>query len=137
MISQLAIYGVLLFAAWMALVGGIMMLAPDGALSILRKAGSTAIINIAEQSLRFTFGIALIGAAHLSRFPEAFTWIGVFIAATSVLILLIPRRWHYAYAVWWADRLRPGMVRLLAPVSFAIALVLVYAVMTDLSAVTG
>ena len=29
MISQLAIYGVLLFAAWMALVGGIMMLAPD------------------------------------------------------------------------------------------------------------
>jgi len=137
MISQLAIYGVLLFAAWMALVGGIMLLAPDSALSILRMAGSTAVINIAEQSLRFIFGLALMGAAHLSRFPEAFTWIGGFIAVTSVLILLVPRRWHHAYALWWADRLHPTIVRILAPVSFALALVLVYAVMIDLPAPTG
>lgn len=137
MISQIAIYGVLLFAAWMGLVGSLMLLAPDGALSILRMAGSTAVINVAEQALRFSFGLAMIGAAPLSRFPDAFQWIGLFIAATSVLILLVPRRWHHGYAVWWADKLHPVVVRLLAPIAFAAALVLVYAVMIDLPVVNG
>lgn len=137
MISQIAIYGVLLFAAWMGLVGSLMLLAPDGALSILRMAGSTAVINVAEQVLRFSFGLAMIGAAPLSRFPDAFQWIGLFIAATSVLILLVPRRWHHGYAVWWADKLHPVVVRLLAPIAFAAALVLVYAVMIDLPVVNG
>lgn len=137
MISQFAIYGVLLFAAWMGLVGCIMLFAPDGALSILRMAGSTALINVAEQALRFSFGLAMIGAAPLSRYPEAFQWIGLFIAATSVLILLVPRQWHHGYAVWWADKLHPVIVRLLAPVSFAVALVLVYAVMIDLPVVNS
>ena len=79
--------------------------------------GLTALINIAEQALRFSFGLAMIGAAPLSRFPDAFQWIGLFIAATSLLILLVPRRWHHGYAVWWADTLHPVVVRLLAPIS--------------------
>ena len=137
MISQLAIYGVLLFAAWMGLVGGIMLLAPEGALSILRMAGSTAVINIAEQTLRLSFGVALIGAAQLSRFPEAFTWIGAFIVVSSLVILAVPRRWHHGYALWWAERLAPVVVRFLAPVSLLIAALLVYAVMIDLPEMTG
>ncbi len=131
MISQMAIYGVFLFAAWMAVAGSLMLFAPKTALFCLRKAGSTAFLNIFELTVRFSFGLALMGAAPLSRFPEAFGWIGLFIAATSVLILLIPRRWHHAYAIWWADILPPLLVRVMAPISFMAALLLVYAVMMD------
>lgn len=128
MVSQIAVFGVLLFAAWMGLAGGIMLLAPDWALRLLGKAGSTLLINVAEQVLRFIFGIAMIGAQPVSRFPEVFALAGGFIAITSLLILLVPRRWHHAYAVWWAGHLPPVLVRFLSVPAFAAALALLYAV---------
>jgi hypothetical protein len=128
MFQTLAMYAVWAFLAWLSLVGLTMALAPGAALGLLRRAGSTLAINVGELGMRLIFGLALVGTHGVSRFPEFFLYFGGFMAVSSVLILLIPRRWHSAYAVWWADRLPAWSVRAMAPLTFAAVGALLYAV---------
>lgn len=128
MIETWATYGAWIFAAWLSLVGAVMLITPQAALVMLRKAGSSVPINVAELGLRLLFGLSLIGLSAATSWPKTVLYVGIFLAATSVLILMVPLSWHNGYAVWWADRLPPVLVRLLAPLSFAAAAFLVFAV---------
>lgn len=119
---------VILFGLWIAAVGVLMAFAPRTALAGLARMGSTLVINVTELGLRLIAGMAVWFAADLSRWPEGFRVAGAFIVVTSILLLAIPRRWHHAYAVWWAQQLKPLGVRLLAPAALMAGGVVVWAV---------
>jgi len=128
MIAEIARWIVIAFGLWIAAVGVLMALAPQAALSGLARMGSTPIINVTELGLRLAAGLAIWLAADLSRWPDGFRVAGGFVVITSVLLLAIPRRWHHGYAVWWANRLKPLWVRLLAPAALIAGAVVVWSV---------
>ena len=105
----------LAFAVWLMWVGWIMALRPLDALDLLSRTATTFSINLAEQVPRLIAGAAMIVRAEVSRFPAFFETAGLFIVASSVLLLIIPLRWHNGYAVFWARRIPPIAVRMIAP----------------------
>ncbi len=118
-----------LIAVWLIIAGVVMALRPAFALTVVARAGSTVGLQWLEHTLRFLAGIVLVLVAPESRAPQALLIIGGFIAVTSILILLLPRRWHHAYAVWCARTLPPWLVRLLSPLSLLAAGALLWAVL--------
>ena len=117
-----------LIALWLMIAGVVMAVRPAYALAVVAKAGSTVGLQWLEHTLRFLAGVVLVLVAPDSRAPQSLLIIGGFIAATSILILLLPRRWHHAYAVWCARALPPWLIRVLSPVSVLAAGALMWAV---------
>lgn len=126
MIEHFAYWGVVAFTLWLFVVGAIMAVQPDWALYLLRQAASTLLIHTGELLIRGAFGLAMIAASGSALFPGIFMWIGGFIVASSVLILVLPRRWHVSYALWWADHLPAWLVRGFSAFAFAAAAALIY-----------
>lgn len=89
--------------------------------------GSTRAIHLGEHALRALAGVALVLRAAESKVPALFTAAGWFIVATSLLIVLAPRKWHLAYALWWAGRVPDIAWPAIAVGSFALAALLTYA----------
>lgn len=127
MTHTLALTGTTLFALWLVLVAVVMAFAPQTALAGLRAAGSTWTLQIFEHVLRGLAGLCLLGVAEGSRAPMAFSVAGGFIAVSSLVILILPRRWHHAYALACADRIPPLAMRCLAPLSLAGGLLVLWA----------
>lgn len=125
--DQVGLIGSVAAGVWLLAVGAFMALRPQGALQILRLTASTRTINNAEQGLRLLAGVSLLLRAPASKLPQAFEIAGWFIVLSSLLLLVVPLRWHAAYACWWADRLRPAAVRAIAPLSTIAGLGLIYA----------
>lgn len=114
---------VLAFAAWVA-AGGLAGIAkPALARAWIGRFASSHGINIAEQAWRGLAGAALIVRAPLSLSPAAFTVAGWVMVVSSGLLLLVPLRWHAAYARFWSRKLPLGAVRIAgwAALGFAIA----------------
>lgn len=126
MIEHFAYWGIIAFSLWLFAIGALMAVQPDWALLALSKAASTLVIHVGEQLIRGAFGLAMIAASGSSLYPGIFMWIGVFIAASSVLIVILPRRWHAAYALWWADHLPAWLVRICSLVALAAAAALIH-----------
>lgn len=112
----LAQFGVMLSALWLIAAGGFMVIKPARCLALLRRMGSTPKIHFGEHILRGLAGLSLMGIANQTPYPRVFMIIGSFILVTSIAIGLAPRRWHHRYAVYWADRVSPLALRLMAPV---------------------
>ena len=104
-------------AGWLVWTGWLMAFGPHDALALLSRTATTYRINATEQVPRLIAGAAMIVRAEVSRFPLFFEIAGWFIVASSVVLLVIPLRWHNGYAVFWARRIPPGAVRLIAPFS--------------------
>jgi hypothetical protein len=79
-----------------------------------------------EQGLRLLVGFAMIIRSADSKAPLAFEIAGWLLVATSAIILMVPISWHGAYGAWWAERLKPAAVRLLAPMPAAGGAILIY-----------
>lgn len=125
---QLAAWFVLLAAAaWLVWVGWTMAVRPHYALDLLGRTATTPRINAIEQVPRLIAGAAMMVRAEVSRFPEFFWVAGAFIVASSIVLLLIPLHWHNGYAVFWAKRIPPMEVRLIAPFSVLGGVALVWA----------
>lgn len=118
-----------LFGLFLIAVGFVMLLSPTLAWRIISKAGSTPLINYGELTLRMIPAAGLILCAPESRFPMVFEWLGWFMLGTSVVLILLPRRWHHAYAKKCAALLPPPAIRLLAPLSFAFGGFVLYALL--------
>jgi hypothetical protein len=125
--AVLAKYVVIFFGLFLIGVGLLMLLEPEKAREILRKAGSTPLINYGELTLRMIPAAGLILGAEVSKFPEFFTLLGWFMIGTSVLLMLLPRKYHHAYALQSAEILTPLRIRVLAPLSFLFGGFLLYA----------
>lgn len=104
-------------AAWLVWAGWLMAFRPSSALDLLSRTATTSRINAIEQVPRLIAGAAMMVRAEVARFPDFFTIAGGFIVATSVVLLIVPLRWHNGYAVFWAKRVPLPAVRLIAPLS--------------------
>jgi hypothetical protein len=129
MIDEVARWFVFAFGLWLIALSLFMLLRPRNALVLLAKMGSTKVIHYSELGLRFMAGVSMILAAPASHAPEYLTPIGWFVAASSVVLMLLPRSWHAAYSSWWAQRIPPFAVSALAPLSICAGALLAHSVM--------
>jgi hypothetical protein len=117
---------------WLAGVGALMALRPSYCLELFERMtanleASNWRLNIIEQGLRIVAGAALVMRAPASRLPMAFEVAGWILVASSVVILVVPVRWHGAYGRWWVGRIAPLAVRVLSPVPVLVGAGLIYA----------
>jgi hypothetical protein len=124
----LAKYIVIFFGFFLIGVGFLMLLAPSRAREIIKKAGSTPLINYAELTIRMIPAAGLILYADLCKFPDFFKLLGWFMLATSVILLWVPRKYHHGYALWCAKLLKPALIRIVAPFSMLFGGLILYAV---------
>ncbi len=120
-------YIVIAFAIFIIGAGFLMLLNPQKAREIIKKAGSTQLINYGELIIRMIPAAGLVLYADLSKFPELFKLLGWFMLATSLILLLVPRKYHHAYALKCADILTPARIRAIAPLSFIFGGLILYA----------
>jgi len=109
-----------LFGLWMMGVSLMILVRPKMMLGALRKMASTNLINYTELGLRFLVGFGIISLAPLTSYTKLMQICGGFLIVTAIILMLIPRRWHHAYAVWWADKLKPWQVQMATPISFVV-----------------
>lgn len=105
-----------------------MLLDPQKARSILRKAGSTNFINYAEITLRMIPAAALILAEHDSKYPGIFKIFGWFMLITSFVLYFVPRQLHHNFSLKAADILKPVWFQVISPFSILIGLFLIYCI---------
>ncbi len=122
-----ALFAIMLAGLWLAGVGLLMAMRPERFLHYLRRTAATCRINASEQGLRLLAGAALVVRAEASKLPPVFEAGGWFIILSSIALLVIPLRIHAGYAIFWADTLKPGVVRAIAPISAALGFGLIYA----------
>lgn len=112
---------------WLLATALLMAVRPGRFLHLLSLTASSRRVNNTEQGLRLLTGLALVARAGESKLPQLFEIGGWFIFASSVILLVVPLRWHAGYAIWWSLRLNPWAVRAIAPMSAVFGIGLVYA----------
>ena len=125
--QSLALFVLLAAGGWLVVIGAVMALRPDRALHLLGLTATSQRANLIEQIPRLLAGAAMVVRADLSKLPQFFSLAGWFIVATSVLLMIVPLAWHSGYALWWAKRIPPLAVRLIAPLAMLGGGGLVYA----------
>ena len=110
------------FGLFMIGVSLLILIQPKIALMALRKFASTYFIHFTELGLRALTGLGFIGIAPFTDYVTPLKIWGGFLIITAFIIMLVPRRWHHAYAVWWAGKLKPWHIRLCAPFSLSVGL---------------
>ncbi len=117
---------VLFFGLFILFIGCIMLIDPEKARRILRKAGSTSVINYAEITIRLIPAVALIVCSECSKFPAAFKVFGGIMLFTSLVLYFVPRRVHHEFSLKSATILKPPYVRLLSPFAFLLGGLIIY-----------
>lgn len=125
----LAKWIVILFGCFLIGAGFLMLFYPSKARAIIGKAGSTNFINYAEITIRMIPAAALIIYADFSKYPEMFSVLGWFIIITSLVLYVVPRKIHHAYAVYCAGFLKPNLIRLTSPFSILFGSFLIFCVL--------
>jgi uncharacterized membrane protein YfcA len=128
MVDILAKWTVIFFGLFFICVGFLMLINPQKANDILRKAGSTNFINYAEISIRIIPAVGLILSADNSKYPDIFKIFGWFMLFTSLVLYFVPRQFHHNFSVKAADILKPYYFQLISPCSFLIGIWLIYSV---------
>lgn len=126
--TQIAQIIVILFGIFLISVGFLMLFKPERARVYLRKAGSTNLINYTEITVRMIPAVGMVLYAEYSKYPEILESFGWFMIATSMVLYFVPRRFHHAYALRWADILRPVYFRIVSPFSMLFGAAVIYAV---------
>lgn len=126
--TSISKYTIILFGLFFIVMGFLMAFNPNKARAIVRKAGSTNLINYGEISIRMIPAIALIIYADLSKFPEALKIFGWFMLMTSLILFFVPRHLHHNFSNNAADKLKPLYFQFISPFSFIIGIVTIYSV---------
>ncbi|SKB36301.1 hypothetical protein SAMN05661099_0883 [Daejeonella lutea] len=125
LISKWVTFG---FGLFFILIGILMVLKPETARNVLRKAGSTFFINYAEITLRLIPASAMIIFADYSKYPELLMAFGWFMLATSLVLYFVPRKLHHKFSLKAAGILKPVYFQLISPFSMLIGCFLIYSV---------
>lgn len=128
MIVIIAKLTIMLFGLFFISVGFLMLIKPEKARRILRKAGSTNFINYTEITIRMIPAIALILSAGHSKFPDTFKITGWFMLCTSLFLYFVPRQLHHNFSLKAADILKPLYFQLISPFSILFGIIIIYAV---------
>lgn len=121
-------YIVILFGLFIICIGTLMLFAPKKARETLRKMASTNFINYTEITLRMIPAIGLILYSDFSKYPVAFKVYGWLMLGTSIVLYLIPRKWHHGFSLKSADILKPLYFQLLSPIAFLLGIAIIYCV---------
>lgn len=124
----IAKWTIIAFGIFFIGIGFIMLLAPQKARQILRKAGSTNFINYAEITIRMIPAAALILYADTSKYPEIFKIFGGFMLCTSLVLYFVPRQIHHNFSLKAADFLKPFYFQLISPFAFVIGVAIIYSI---------
>ncbi len=106
-----------------------MLLNPEKARSILRKAGSTNFINYAEITIRMIPAVSMIIYSEFTNYEILYKIFGWFMLTTSVILYFIPRKVHHKFSLRSAEILKPEYFHLISPVSILFGLAVIYGVM--------
>tara|TARA_R100000935_G_C2832737_1_gene166132 strand:- start:228 stop:614 length:387 start_codon:yes stop_codon:yes gene_type:complete len=117
---------VLLFGSFIIFVGFLMLLTPNKARAVLRKAGSTNFINYAEITIRIIPAVALILYSDYSKFALPFKIFGFFMLFTSLVLYFIPRKTHHSFSIKSADMLKPIYFQLISPFALLLGVLIIY-----------
>jgi uncharacterized membrane protein YfcA len=128
MIDIFAKWIIILFGLFFIGVGFLMLIKPEKARNILRKAGSTNFINYAEITIRMIPAVGLILSADNSKFPDIFKIVGWFILFTSLVLYFVPRQLHHNFSLKAADIIKPLYFQIISPISFLFGILLIYCV---------
>ena len=128
MIEIFAKWIVILFGVFFVCVGFLMLINPQKANEILRKAGSTNFINYTEITLRIVPAVGLILTANTSKYPEFFKTFGWFMLLTSMVLYFVPRRWHHNFSMKAAAILKPMYFQLISPIALLTGAFIIYCV---------
>jgi len=128
MILSISKWTIIAFGLFFMGAGLMMLFHPQKARAILRKAGSTNLINYAEITIRMIPAAALILFADHSKFPEIFKIFGWFMLGTSMVLYFVPRKIHHKFSLSAADFLKPFYFQLVSPFAFLIGGFLIYCV---------
>ena len=128
MIETLAKWIVIVFGGFFIFVGLIMLTNPQKVREIVRKAGSTNLINYVEITLRMIPAAALILAADISKYPLVFKVFGWFMLCTSFVLYFVPRQIHHNFSTKAADILKPFYLQLISPFAFIIGVLIIYSI---------
>jgi uncharacterized membrane protein YfcA len=128
MIETISKYTVIFFGVFFMSVALIMLLNPQKARAILRKAGSTNFINYTEITLRMIPATALILAADTSKYPEALKVFGWLMLCTSFVLYFVPRQLHHNFSTKAANILKPLYFQLISPFALVIGILIIYSV---------
>lgn len=120
---------IIAFGIFFICVSFLMLIAPQKARAILRKAGSSNFINYAEITIRIIPAVAMIIAADISKYPIAFSIFGWFMLCTSLVLYFVPRKTHHHFSVKAADILKPFYFQLISPFAFLIGAGIIYSVL--------
>ena len=128
MIEILAKWTTILFGVFFICISFLMLLKPKKANQILRKAGSTNLINYAEITIRIIPAVGLILIANNSKFPELLKLFGFFMLLTSLVLYFVPRKLHHNFSLKAAEILKPLYFQLISPFSALIGIFFIYSV---------
>ncbi len=128
MIDTIAKWTIIIFGVFFICVGFLMLIKPQKARAILRKAGSTNFINYAEITIRMIPAIGLILSADNSKFPDIFKIVGWFMLCTSLVLYFIPRQLHHNFSTKAAEILKPFYFQLISPFSILFGILLIYCI---------
>ena len=128
MLEQLARSIIALSGFWVLYVGVLMLLTPHRALTLLRKAGSTNLINYTELLLRLIWGAAMYYYAPYSTQKLFMQIFGGFVLISALILLSIPKQWHAAFSKTSAKQIRPNLVPWISPFAFALGVYLLFCI---------
>lgn len=98
MIDGLAVSLVLLAGIFLAGLGAACLFAPALARRFLLGFASSLALHYLELAIRLVVGGALLVAAPTMAFPRVFTAAGAVLVVTTVVLALVPWRWHRRFA---------------------------------------
>lgn len=119
--SLIALAIIAAFAVWIAGIGMFALARPAAARARIAQFATSWQINLIEQLGRGLAGAALVIRAPDALTPAAFIWAGWAIVLSAVALLIVPLRWHSAYAVWWSRNLPLAIVRIAGIAAIAVA----------------
>jgi len=128
MIISIAKWIIIIFGIYIICAGFIMLFAPQKARQILRKAGSTNVINYTEITLRMVPATGLIVYSDHSKYPEVLHLFGWFMLISALVLYFVPRQIHHNFSLKSADILKPLYFQLISPFAWLFGAALIYSV---------
>ena len=121
MLQTISLGVVLIAAVWLVGVGLFMTFCPSYAAHLCERMAaelqaSNWRVHVPEQLLRILAGAALIQRSPASKAPLFFGIFGWILVVSSIILLLLPVRWHGGFGNFLRPLLKPRPIRLLSPV---------------------
>jgi hypothetical protein len=115
----------LFFGLFIALVGGVGVVAPDVLMGVARYAVTPLGLYLAA-AFRIVVGIVLIRFAARTRFPTVLRVLGFFVIAAGIVTAFLGVDRTHAILNWWAG-LGPIGMRLLPAIALVVGVIIVVA----------